>query len=187
MSAHVHADVSANPLGRATIYPVKKRLDSSLEATADEFGEVAGTSWPWAIGADAANFMRVLRQLEGIAKRRPPRIGFKAKGSILLVDLADIVAVHAEGNYVSLRKQRDTYLVHESLRSMAEKLRPHGFIRIHRSAIVNISAVEEIRPLSTGECRVRLRGGEEYPVTRKYRADLRGLAQLWVGSERLCG
>ena len=103
------------------------------------------------------------------------------------MDLADILAVHAEGNYVSLRKQRDTYLVHESLTSMAEKLKPHGFIRIHRSAIVNISAVEEIRPLSTGECRVRLKGGKEYPVTRKYRPDLRDLAQLWAGSERLCG
>jgi two-component system LytT family response regulator len=95
--------------------------------------------------------------------------------------------VQAEGNYVSLRHQRNPYLVHESLSSMAEKLKPCGFIRIHRSVIVNISAVEEIQPLPTGEYRLRLKGGKEYLETRKYKHNLRDLAQLWVGSERPCG
>jgi two-component system LytT family response regulator len=103
------------------------------------------------------------------------------------LDLADILAVQAEGNYVSLRHQRNPYLVHESLSSMAEKLKPCGFIRIHRSVIVNISAVEEIQPLPTGEYRLRLKGGKEYLETRKYKHNLRDLAQLWVGSERPCG
>jgi two-component system LytT family response regulator len=67
---------------------------------------------------------------------------------------------------------------------MAEKLKPYGFIRIHRSVVVNISAVEEIQPLPTGEYRLRVRGGKEYLVTRTYKDSLRGLAQLWVGSER---
>ena len=116
-----------------------------------------------------------------------PRIAFKAKGSILLLDLADILAVQAEGNYVSLRHRTNPYLVHESLSSMAEKLKPYGFIRIHRSVVVNISAVEEIQPLPTGEYRLRLKGGKEYLVTRTYKHNLRDLAQLWVGSERFCG
>ena len=122
-----------------------------------------------------------------IAKRQAPRIAFKAKGSILLLDLADIVAVQAEGNYVSLQHRPNPYLVHESLSSMAEKLKPYGFIRIHRSVVVNISAVEEIQPLPTGEYRLRVKGGKEYLVTRTYKHNLRDLAQLWVGSERLCG
>ncbi len=130
--------------------------------------------------------MRVLRQLEVIAKRLAPRIAFKAKGNILLLDLADILAVQAEGNYVSLQHRPNPYLVHESLSSMAEKLRPYGFIRIHRSVVVNISAVEEIQPLPTGEYRLRVKGGKEYLVTRTYKHNLRDLAQLWVGSERLC-
>ena len=116
-----------------------------------------------------------------------PRIAFKAKGSILLLDLADILAVQAEGNYVSLRHPRKPYLVRESLSSMAEKLKPNGFIRIHRSVIVNISIVEEIQPLPTGEYRLCVKGGKEYLVTRKYKHNLRDLAQLWVGSERPCG
>jgi DNA-binding LytR/AlgR family response regulator len=178
--AHAHADVSASPVRGATIC----RRDYTLESTADEFCEAADTAPP-VIRGDAANLMRVLRQLEVIAKRLAPRIAFKAKGRILLLDLADILAVQAEGNYVSLRHRPNPYLVHESLSSMAEKLKPYGFIRIHRSVVVNISAVEEIQPLPTGEYRLRVKGGKEYLVTRTYKNNLRDLAQLWVGSERL--
>jgi len=136
---------------------------------------------------DAANLIRALQQLEVVAKRQAPRIAFKAKGRILFVDLAEIVAGQAEGNYVSLRHRPNPYLLRESLSSMAEKLKPYGFIRIHRSVIVNISAVEEIQPLPTGEYRLRVKGGEQYLVTHTYKDNLRDLAQLWVGSERLCG
>jgi len=185
--AHANADVSASPLRGATIFSTKSRLDYTLESTADEFCEPADTSLFPVTRVDAANLIRILRQLEGIAKRQAPRIAFKAKGSVLLLDLADILAVQAEGNYVSLRPRTNSYLVHESLSSMAEKLKPYGFIRIHRSVVVNISAVEEIQPLPTGEYRLRLKGGKEYFATRTYKRNLRDLAQLWAGSERLCG
>ncbi len=186
-AAHANADVLASPLREASICSARSRRDYTLESTADEFCEAADTSLLPAIRTDAANLVRVLRQLEVIAKRQVPRIAFKAKGKIILLDLADILAVHAEGNYVSLRRRPNAYLVHESLSSMAEKLKPYGFIRIHRSVVVNISAVEEIQPLPTGEYRLRVKGGKEYPVTRTYKHNLRDLAQLWVGSERLCG
>ena len=122
-----------------------------------------------------------------IMSTRAPRIAFKANGRILFLDLAEIVAVQAEGNYVSLRHRPNPYLLHESLSSMAEKLKPYGFIRIHRSVVVNISAVEEIQPLPTGEYRLRVKGGKNYLVTRPYKDNLRDLAQLWVGSERFPG
>ena len=186
-TAHATADVSANPARRATIRSIASRRDCILESTADQFCETADTSLLPLVRVDAANLMRVLRQLEVIAKRQAPRIAFKAKGSILLLDLADILAVQAEGNYVSLQHRPNPYLVHESLSSMAEKLKPYGFIRIHRSVVVNISAVEKIQPLPTGEYRLRVKGGKEYLVTRTYKHNLRDLAQLWVGSERLCG
>ncbi len=184
-AAHANADVSASPLPGDTICSIKSRRDCTLESKAeDRFYEPADTSLLPATRVDAASLMRVLRQLEVIAKRQAPRIAFKAKGSILLLDLADILAVQAEGNYVSLRHQPNSYLVRESLSSMAEKLKPYGFIRIHRSVVVNISAVEEIQPLPTGEYRLRVKGGREYLVTRTYKHNLRDLAQLWVGSER---
>jgi two-component system LytT family response regulator len=136
---------------------------------------------------EAANLIRVFRQLEVIAKRRAARIAFKTKGKILFLDLTEIVAVQAEGNYVSIRHRPSPYLLRESLSSMAEKLKPYGFIRIHRSVVVNISAVEEIQPLPTGEYRLRVKGGKEYLVTRTYKDNLKDLAQLWVGSERIPG
>jgi DNA-binding LytR/AlgR family response regulator len=183
-AAHANADVPASPLRGAK---TKSRRGYTLESTADEFCETADTSLLPAVRLDAANLARVLRQLEVTAERQAPRIALKAKGSILLLDLADILAVQAEGNYVSLQHRPNSYLVHESLSSMAEKLKPYGFIRIHRSVVVNISAVEEIQPLPTGEYRLRVKGGRKYLVTRTYKHNLRDLAQLWVGSERLCG
>jgi DNA-binding LytR/AlgR family response regulator len=182
---HADMDVSASPLRGATICSPNSRRDYSLASTADGFCEAADASLLRAIRVDAANLLRVLRQLEVTAKRQGPRIAFKAKGSILLLDLADILAVQAEGNYVSLQHHPKSYLVHESLSSIAEKLKPYGFIRIHRSVVVNISTVEEIQPLPTGEYKLRVKGGKEYVVTRTYKHNLRDLAQLWVGSERL--
>ncbi len=173
-AAHAKADVSASPLRGDTICSSKSRRDYTLESPAEDgFYELTDTSLFPVTRVDAANLIRVLRQLEVIAKRQAPRIAFKAKGRILFLDLAEIVAVQAEG--------------HESLSSMAEKLKPYGFIRIHRSVVVNISAVEEIQPLPTGEYRLRVKGGQEYLVTRTYKDKLRDLAQLWVGSERLPG
>jgi DNA-binding LytR/AlgR family response regulator len=185
-AAHANADVSATPVRGDTICFVKSRRNRTLQSE-DGFYEPADISLLPVTRIDAANLIRVLRQLELIAKRQAPRIAFKAKGRILFLDLAEIVAVQAEGNYVSLRHRPNPYLLRESLSSMAEKLKPYGFIRIHRSVVVNISAVEEIQPLPTGEYRLRVRGGKEYLVTRTYKDNLRDLAQLWIGSERLCG
>jgi DNA-binding LytR/AlgR family response regulator len=184
---HVSVDVLTSPVREATICSTKSSRDYTLESTADEFCEAADTPLLPVLRLDAANLVRALRQFEVMAKRQAPRIAFKAKGSILLLDLADIFAVQAEGNYVSLRSRANSYLVHESLSSIEEKLKPYGFIRIHRSVVVNMSAVEEIQPLPTGEYRLRVKGGKEYLVTRTYKHKLRDLAQLWVGSERLCG
>ena len=186
-AAHPNADASARPRRGATICSTRNGLRYTFESTEDEFCEATDPSLPPVIRVDAANLMRVLRQLEVIAKQQAPRIAFKAKGKIVFLDVAEIVAVQAEGNYISLRHRTNSYLLRESLSSMAEKLKPYGFVRIHRSVIVNISTVEEIEPLPTGEYRLRVKGGKEYLVTRTYKHNLRDLAQLWLGSERLCG
>jgi hypothetical protein len=185
-AAHVNADVSASPLREDTSCSSKSKRECTLWSPAeDDSYEPVDTSLLPVTRVAAANLIRALQQLEVISKRQAPRIAFKAKGRILFVDLAEIVAVQAEGNYVSLRHRPNPYLLRESLSSMAEKLKPYGFIRIHRSVVVNISAVEEIQPLPTGEYRLRVKGGQHYLVTRTYKDNLRDLAQLWVGSERL--
>ena len=187
-AAHANGNLSGSPLPGETICSIKSKREYTLESTAEDgFYELVDTSLLPVTRVDAANLIRALQQLDVIAKRQAPRIACKANGRISFLNLAEIVAVHAEGNYVSLQHRPNPCLLRESLSSMAEKLKPYGFIRIHRSVIVNISAVEEIQPLPTGEYRLRVKGGKEYLVTRTYKDNLRDLAQLWVGSERLPG
>jgi DNA-binding LytR/AlgR family response regulator len=179
-AVHGNSDIPAGAPERNTISTVRSSRDHAPDWAA-ELSSLPMTR------IDATRLIRTLQQLEGIAKQQAPRIAIKAKGKILFLDVAEIVAVQAEGNYISLRHRTNPYLLRESLGSMAEKLKAYGFIRIHRSVVVNISAVEEIQPLPTGEYRLRVKGGKEYLVTRTYKGNLRDLAQLWVGSEHLCG
>jgi DNA-binding LytR/AlgR family response regulator len=187
-AVHDNAEVLAGALPQRAISAINSGRDYAIESVAENaFYEPEGISSLPLTRIDATKLLRVLHQLEVMAKRQAPRIAVKAKGRILFLDVAEIVALQAEGNYVSLRHRSNPYLLRESLSSMAEKLKPYGFIRIHRSVVVNISAVEEIQPLPTGEYGLRVKGGKEYLVTRTYKGNLRDLAQLWVGSERLCG
>ena len=114
---------------------------------------------------------------------KPVKIAIKTKGKILLIHPGDILAVEAEGNYVLLRRLTDSYLLRESISTMAEKLQAYGFIRIHRSVLVNASAVEEIHPGTTGEYMLRIAGGREYMVSRTYKSNLRSLAHSWIGTD----
>jgi DNA-binding LytR/AlgR family response regulator len=111
------------------------------------------------------------------------RIAIKAKGRIFFIDTADVIAVEAKGNYVLLLHTSSSHMLRESISTMEEKLNLHGFVRIHRSVLVNAALVEEIHPLSTGEYVLRVRGGREFTVTRTYKKNLQLLAQLWIGME----
>lgn len=111
------------------------------------------------------------------------KIAIKTKGKILLIHPGDILAVEAEGNYVLLRRPSDSYLLRESISTMAEKLEAYGFIRIHRSVLVNVSSVEEIHPGPSGEYMLRVAGGREYMVSRTYKNNLKSLANSWIGTD----
>jgi len=114
---------------------------------------------------------------------KPIKIAIKTKGKILLIHPGDILAVEAEGNYVLLRRPADSYLLRESISTMAEKLQPYGFVRIHRSVLVNASAVEEIQSGSNGEYVLRISGGREYMVSRTFKNNLKSLAHSWIGTD----
>lgn len=112
---------------------------------------------------------------------KPIRIAIKSKGKILLINPVDVLAVEAEGNYVSLLLASGSHILRESISSMAEKLKRYGFIRVHRSVIVNASSVEEISPGTTGEYILHIAGGRQYVVSRTYRHNLKHLAHSWIG------
>jgi DNA-binding LytR/AlgR family response regulator len=124
-----------------------------------------------------------LRPRAETLQMKPIKIAIKTKGRILLIHPGDILAVEAEGNYVLLRRPADSYLLRESISTMAEKLQPYGFVRIHRSVLVNASAVEEIQSGTNGEYVLRISGGREYMVSRTFKNNLKSLAHSWIGTD----
>jgi two-component system LytT family response regulator len=131
----------------------------------------------------AARLLKILPHLETLVTNHSSKIAIKTKGRILFLDPTEVAIIRAEGNYALLEKQSGSYLLRESISTLAEKLKPHGFIRIHRSMLVNTSFVEEIRPWSTGEYVLRIKGGRELTVSRMYKNNLRSIAQLWIGTD----
>jgi DNA-binding LytR/AlgR family response regulator len=113
--------------------------------------------------------------------RRTARIGVRSSGKILLLDPHEVISVEAQGNYVMLRRQTDSHMLRESISVAAEKLKPYGLVRIHRSVLVNKSYIMEILPLRTGDYVLRLKGGKEYTVTRTYKKRIRDFADTWIG------
>jgi LytTr DNA-binding domain len=132
-------------------------------------------------GQPTAGVVETFPGLRPVAKPQSPRIAIKAKGRILFINLGDVMAVVAEGNYVSLKRGASSFLLRETISAVTEKLEPYGFIRIHRSVLVNPVFVEEIQPYATGEYGLRLKGGEQYTVTRTYKKNLHSLAEFWIG------
>ncbi len=136
-------------------------------------------------GEPPARLMEALPRLQALARRESPRVAIKVKGRILFINLADVVSVQAQGNYVLLHRDSTSYLLRESISAVAEKFQSHGFIRIHRSILVNISFVEEIKPYPTGEYGLRVKGRQEFRVTRTYKKNLKFLAEFWIGAGAL--
>lgn len=110
------------------------------------------------------------------------RIAIKVKGRILLVDSADVIAIEARGSHILLHRTSSSHMLRASMETMEKKLNSHGFVRIHRSVLVNAALVEEIQPRPAGESLLRVKGGREYTVTRTYKKNLQVLAQSWIGT-----
>lgn len=114
----------------------------------------------------------------------PRRIAIKSSGRILFTDPAEVVTVEAQGNYVLLRRLSGTdLLLREALSIVAEKLLPYGFVRIHRSALVNASFIEEIQSWTTGDYVLRIKGGKEFHVSRTFKKNLHSITPLWLGTD----
>lgn len=137
---------------------------------------------PCDVGEQTVRSTEPFPGLQALAKPRSLRVAIKARGKILFINLGDVVSVQAQGNCVWLQQHASSYLLRESISVVAERLETYGFIRIHRSVLVNTAFVEEIRPLSTGEYCLRVEGGKEYTVTRTYKKNLKSLAEFWIGT-----
>lgn len=110
------------------------------------------------------------------------RVAIKNGRSILLFDMADVVAIEARGNYVLLHRLSGSLMLRESISIVEEKLNSYGFVRVNRSLVVNSAWVEAIDPNSARDYVLRVKGGRQYTVSRIYKKNLRLLAQSWIGT-----
>ena len=111
---------------------------------------------------------------------RLDRIPVKHQGRIILVRVADIDWVDAEGDYVNLHVGDTAWVLREPIGKVEAQLAPSRFVRIHRSTLVNPERVREMRPLKKGEFAIVLANGTELKLSRNYRDAIR-----WVAGDDL--
>jgi two-component system, LytTR family, response regulator len=100
------------------------------------------------------------------------RLAIKDKGRIVVVRVAEIDWIEASGDYVSIHVGGKTWLMRETIAAIELRLALSGFVRIHRSVLVNVDRVAELRPQDKGEYAVLLRDGTELKLTRSYHASV---------------
>jgi two-component system, LytTR family, response regulator len=98
------------------------------------------------------------------------RIVFKSRGRILFLSVTDIRWISAEENYVRISTATESHLLRETMARLEKRLDPQMFLRVHRSSIVNLQHVKEVRSEPDGESMVVLISGEKIPMSRSYRA-----------------
>jgi two-component system, LytTR family, response regulator len=103
------------------------------------------------------------------------RIVFKSRGRILFLPVADIRWIGAEENYVRICTEKESHLLRETMTAMEQKLDPQMFLRVHRSAIVNLQYVKEVRTEAQGDFVVHLLSGQRVAMSRSYHARLGNL------------
>jgi two-component system LytT family response regulator len=110
--------------------------------------------------------------------RRPAalqRIVVKHAGRISFVNVAEVDFIDAADNYVQLHVGRETHLVLGTMAKLEASLSPEQFLRVHRSAIVNLARIAALEPLQHGQYRIKLLNGAELTSGRTYRARMEQL------------
>lgn len=103
------------------------------------------------------------------------RIVFKSRGRILFLPVSDIRWISAEENYVRICTGNETHLLRETMTSIEQRLDPRSFLRVHRSAIVNLRYVKEVRTEQRGDFMVHLVNGHKLAMSRSYHARMSDL------------
>jgi two-component system, LytTR family, response regulator len=106
------------------------------------------------------------------AEHGPERFVVKSAGRVLFVGVADIDWIESHGNYVRLHTGGRTHVVRETMASLEQRLDTSRFARIHRTRIVNLDRVRELRARGNGEYDVVLSEGTHFRVGRAFRQAL---------------
>ena len=101
------------------------------------------------------------------------RIVFKSRGRILFLSVSDLRWIGAEGNYVRLCTATENHLLRETMAHVEERLDPREFLRVHRSFIVNLKFVKEVRRDAEGDSVVVMDNGQKVALGRSFRSALK--------------
>jgi len=129
-------------------------------------------------GRRIENIDRRLTALIEEIRERPKyleRIAIKSAGSISFLEVEQVDWIEASSNYVRLHAGGLSHLLHETMNFLESRLDPERFVRIQRSAIVNISRIKEMHALFHGEYEVVLKNGTRLKSGRGYRDRLQSL------------
>ena len=122
-------------------------------------------------GALSERLAGLIEDLEA-KKDRLTRLVIKSAGRIVFLRVEEIDWIEAADNYVRVHAGKEAHLIRETLQSMEKRLDPTRFLRIHRSSLVNLERIRELRPVFHGDYLVRLTDGTELTLSRNYRGKL---------------
>jgi two-component system LytT family response regulator len=106
---------------------------------------------------------------DSIPKLHPTRFLIKDGNKIVVVKTDQIDSIESAGNYVAVHVGSSSHILRETLCALETQLDPGHFLRISRSAIVNLDRVKELLPHFKGEHVVVLQNGNHLPMTRPLR------------------
>jgi two-component system LytT family response regulator len=128
--------------------------------------------------ADRSDIRRLLASLEQIQPKHCERLSVIHNGRILLVRVSDIDWIKACGNYAVFYVAGREYEIRKTLTNLEEQLDRRLFLRIHRSTMVNVNCIREVRPWFHGHHLVVLKSGVELRMSRYQRGAAKRLGIL---------
>ncbi|MDT0575423.1 LytTR family DNA-binding domain-containing protein [Croceicoccus sp. F390] len=105
----------------------------------------------------------------GTGNRFEKMLNIKDRGQIFRVDVDSIEHVEAAGDYMCIYTGDNSLILRETMKDLERRLDPRAFQRVHRSTIVNLNQVRQVKPHTNGECFLVLHSGAEVKVSRSYR------------------
>ncbi|WP_423141423.1 LytR/AlgR family response regulator transcription factor [Parablastomonas sp. CN1-191] len=153
----VEEDKLADTLERVRVRLAEKRSAEEAEKLKTVLAEVA----PDAVEAVPD---------EGEAAGRYEKlINIKDRGQIFRVDVDSIERIEAAGDYMCIYTADNSLILRETMKDLERRLDPRVFQRVHRSWIVNLNQVRQVKPHTNGECFLVLDSGADVKVSRSYR------------------
>ena len=146
-----------------TVERVRQRL--SEKKSADEADKLLGV-----LSEVAPDKAEEFSDSEGEANERYEKlINVKDRGQIFRVETDTIEHIEAAGDYMCIYTGDNSLILRETMKDLERRLDPRKFQRVHRSTIVNLDQVRQVKPHTNGECFLVLDSGAEVKVSRSYR------------------